>query len=186
MIETLNHIDTQVFIFLNSQHNSFFDFLMYWISNKYVWIPFYAFLIYLIIKKYKKQSWLILLLIAILITASDQLSVFMKNYFQRPRPCHQDELQALVHLVNNKCGGAYGFVSSHASNSFALAVFLIPFFKPNYRHFSFLILSWALLVAYSRIYLGVHFPGDIIGGALTGMLLGYIFSRFFFLIRPPG
>lgn len=184
MIETLNHIDTEVFLFLNSLHNSFFDFLMYWISDKYIWIPMYAVFIFLIIKKYKKRSWLILLLIAATITASDQLTVFSKNYFERPRPCHQESLDLLVHTVKNVCGGTYGFVSSHAGNSFALAFFLIPFFKDYFKWFGVFIIIWALMVSYSRIYLGVHFPGDVVGGAIIGTIIGLLFSRVYFLVYP--
>jgi undecaprenyl-diphosphatase len=155
---------------------------MYWISDKLVWIPMYAVFLFLIIKKYKKKSWLIVLLIALTIAASDQLTVFFKNFFERPRPCHNEALNLLVHTVKDACGGPYGFVSSHAGNSFALATFLIPFFRPIYKSFPIFILTWASLVSYSRIYLGVHYPGDIIGGAITGAALGFLFSKIYFLV----
>lgn len=183
MLETLQHIDQELFLFLNGLHSSFFDFVMYWVSNKFIWIPLYAWFIYEIIKKYKKQSILILILVAVMITMSDQITVFFKNYFERPRPCHDEHIAYLVHTVKDSCGGPYGFMSGHAASSFALAAFLIPIIGGRFRYFKFLLIIWASLVAYSRVYLGVHYPGDIICGALFGMLLGLIFSRLFFLIR---
>jgi len=161
---------------------------MYWISVKWLWIPLYAFLLYLIIKEYKWKSLIILLFIAVLITLSDQLSVHLfKNAIQRLRPCHNPAIMDQVHLVKDHCGGQFGFISSHASNSFALAVFLIGILGKRFKHFSALILVWAVLVSYSRIYLGVHYPGDVIVGGIFGCLLGYIL-RFTYLasgIRHP-
>ena len=120
--------------------------------------------------------------VAVLITMSDQASVHLfKETIQRLRPCHQDHIATLVHLVNDHCGGRYGFVSSHASNSFAIAVFTGLFIRRQYYWIG--ILFWASLVGYSRIYLGVHFPGDIIGGALLGSLLAYGLYRIMTTIK---
>ena len=175
MIEVLNIWDVELLLFLNGLNNSFFDWLMYWISVKWVWIPLYAFLLYLIIKEYKWKSLVILLLVAILITLSDQLSVHLfKNTIHRLRPCHNPAIMDLVHLVKDHCGGMYGFVSSHAANSFALAVFLIGLLGKRFKYFTVLILLWAVLISYSRIYLGVHYPGDVIVGGIFGAILGFI------------
>ncbi|MEA3477144.1 MAG: phosphatase PAP2 family protein [Bacteroidota bacterium] len=175
MLDWLQTIDTELFLFLNGLHNSFFDWFMYWVSVKWVWIPLYAFLLFLIIKEYKWKSLVILLLVAILITLSDQLSVHLfKNTIHRLRPCHNPAIMDSVHLVKDHCGGMYGFVSSHAANSFALAVFLIGLLGKRFKYFTILILLWAVLISYSRIYLGVHYPGDVIVGGIFGATLGYI------------
>jgi len=183
MLDALQHIDNELFLFLNGLHNSFFDFLMYWISNRFIWIVLYLWLLYLLVKKYPgKQAILVIIMVALLITVSDQLTVFLKNWFQRPRPCHNEDLAGMIHVVKDVCGGPYGFVSGHAANSFALAVFLIPLLSDRIPFFKPAILFWAGAIAYSRVYLGVHYPGDIIAGALLGFFLGFLFSRLFLYI----
>ena len=173
-IESIKEIDTQLFLFLNSKHNSFFDFIMFWASNKFVWIPLYALFAYLAFKHFGKKFWLIALAAFLLILLSDQISnhVF-KNNFLRYRPCHNLLIQDKIHM-NGDCGGTYGFVSSHAANTFALAMFLGILFYNRIKYFTPLIFIWAFLVSYSRIYNGVHYPADISVGALIGMTIGVV------------
>jgi undecaprenyl-diphosphatase len=155
---------------------------MYWISDRFIWIPLYLFFVFLIIKKYKTSAIWFLLLVAVMMVISDQLSVLIKNLVERPRPCHNEHIMALAHLVNNKCGGPFGFISSHAANSFTIAVFLIPFLHSYSRFFGGSIIVWAAIISYSRIYLGVHYPIDVLFGALFGILIGYSFSQLYFRI----
>ncbi len=172
IITSIKKLDTEIFLFCNSKHNAFFDIIMGWASSRYIWIPLYLFFLFLVFKYAGKRLWLVAIVCAILITASDQISVHcFKLVFLRYRPCHNLLIQNLLHL-NGDCGGKYGFISSHASNSFALATFLAFYFKDKIKHFGVLIFLWAALVSYSRVYNGVHYPADITLGALLGMLLG--------------
>lgn len=170
MIEALNHTDQQWLLWLNGQHSPFFDQVMFFVSGKYEWIPLYAVILGFIIWKYRWKSIWIILAIVILITLSDQIANLLKNGVKRPRPCKDPEIGHLVVLVNNYCRGAFGFVSGHAANSFALATFVALLFRKRWVTIS--LVTWAAVVSYSRIYLGVHYPGDVIGGALLGILLG--------------
>jgi undecaprenyl-diphosphatase len=164
-------LDQQLFLFLNSLHSPFFDQVMHAISGKIIWVPLYlAILIYLGIK-FKRKFIIIILFIIVAATLTDQISVLIKNSVQRLRPCHEPALEGLVHLFNGECGGLYSFVSSHAANSFDVALLSLLFIRK--RWFTISIILWALVVGYSRVYLGVHYPGDVICGSVQGAFIGW-------------
>ena len=172
-------IDQQLLLFINSLNSPFFDQVMHAISVKLIWVPLYlAILIFLGIK-YKRKFFIILIFIILAATLADQSSVFVKNLFLRLRPCHEPSLKGLVHLVNGECGGMYGFVSSHATNSFNVALLSLLFVKK--RWYSISIIAWALVVGYSRIYLGVHYPGDVLCGSFLGAFIGWSMFRLYIL-----
>lgn len=175
MIQELILKDAEIFIFLNNLGNSSFDTFWILVSEKWFWIPLYVIFAYLLYKNHSKKSFLYILLFVVLgITASDQIANIFKGGFQRLRPCHDPSLKGLIRVV--KCGGQYGFYSAHASNAFFTAVFLMRLLGSKIKYFTPLVLVWAIVVAYSRIYLGMHFPGDIFFGAFMGILLGIFFS----------
>ncbi len=178
MLEKLIEADTNLFLWLNSFHNSFFDSIMWFISGKKEWIPLYLLILGIIIYKYKSKSVWIILSISLVIACSDLVSTqVLKDGIQRFRPTHNPEISHLVHIVNDYRGGYYGFVSSHAANGFGLAVFIVLLLRN--KSLSVFMLAWAVLVSYSRIYLGVHYPGDILGGALLGSAFAIIFYRLY-------
>jgi undecaprenyl-diphosphatase len=182
MIEYLKLIDQELFLFLNGFHNEFFDGIMYWITRQETWYPFYLIAIIWMFWKFRKKAFIPLMLIILAITITDQVtSGLMKPLFERLRPCHNPDIQQFVHTVNG-CGGLYGFASGHAANSFALATLLFLFFRQNGRYWALLFL-WAAMVAYSRVYVGVHYPGDIIVGGLIGWLTGS--GIYYFYTRLP-
>jgi undecaprenyl-diphosphatase len=151
------------------------------ISDKEFWYPFYGILILIMVWRYKWNAIITLLFIALLITLSDQISVKgFKEVFERWRPTHNPEIRDIVHTVKGYRGGDYGFVSSHAANTFAMAFFTTKLFRN--RYYGWFIFIWAAVVSYSRIYLGVHYPLDIIGGALLGILLGFVIFKLYLYV----
>jgi len=180
MIDKLINFDVQLFLFLNDLRNPFFDFVFWWATNPVVWMPVYIILLYLVIKAYRWQAIFVIVFTIITITLTDQSSVHLfKNVFLRLRPCHNPEIMMQVHILNGYCGGDYGFVSSHAANYFGIATFLSVIFYKKIRFFVPLIFIWAAIIAYSRLYLGVHYPADLFCGAVLGVFIGFFLSLLF-------
>lgn len=180
MLERLNALDVDLLLQLNGWHTPWLDVFFSTVTTRFVWIPLYLFLAWKLYKVSSRRRFFIrLLAIACMITASDQLtSGVIKPLVGRPRPCHVPELESRLHLVAGNCGGPFGFVSSHAANTFALATFLsLLFSRPHRLRAWGWLFAWAVLVSYSRIYLGVHYPGDVLCAALLGSLLGWLCIR---------
>lgn len=176
MLETLKAFDESLLVYLNSMHNSFFDQAMWLFSNKLFWAPLYAWFLWLLYKIFPDHYWTVLITVVLLIVASDQLCNFSKVNVMRLRPSQEPHLKEVIHIVNNYRGGTYGFYSGHASNAFAVAAFLIMSAGKLNRYLIAIALIYASLTAYSRIYLGVHYPGDILVGTLMGAILGTAFA----------
>jgi len=184
MIDFLNSIDTQLFLFLNSLHNAFFDPIMYWFSDKWIWIPMYALMAFFIVKHYKMKGVVIILTVGVVIALCDQTaSHLIKHAVMRLRPSHEPALAPLIHLSKAGAGGLYGFVSSHAANSFGLATFLYFVLDNRFKLLKYWLFIWSVLVSYSRIYNGVHYPGDVIVAAIIGALIGWGMSKLFLYIE---
>jgi undecaprenyl-diphosphatase len=168
----LERLDQQLFLFLNSLNSPFWDQVMHAISGKIIWVPLYLAILIFLGVTYKRKFLIILLFIILAVILTDQISVqLFKNLVQRLRPCHDPALEGLVHLFKGECGGQFGFVSSHAANSFNVALISLLFIRKKW--FTISIILWAIVVGYSRIYLGVHYPGDVICGSILGALIGW-------------
>ncbi|MFN3874803.1 MAG: phosphatase PAP2 family protein [Flavobacteriales bacterium] len=182
--ERIDAMDRAAFLAINGAHAQPLDGIMAAASSMALWFPLYAFFLWLIVKRHGERALLRSLpLIALMILLSDKGSVVLfKETVQRLRPCHEPSLTGLVHLVHKECGGRFGFVSSHASNHFAIAALMIGVLRATPRWAAAALLAWALLIAYSRVYLGVHYPGDVLAGGLYGATIGslaaLIFRRF--------
>jgi undecaprenyl-diphosphatase len=182
MIETLIEADRWLFLQLNGLHLPLLDPVMVFVSGRFGWIPFYLLILAGLIKHKRWETITILIFTFLLISFSDQLSVWIKMQTARPRPCHEPDLQPLIHSAGKGCGGQFGFVSSHAANTFALALWISKLLKPHWPKIVIVMFSWAALVSYSRIYLGVHYPGDLLAGAAIGLLCSWITWRIYALL----
>ena len=160
--------------------NPLFDSVMPWVRHSNNWIPLYIFLLSFLIYKWGKKSWKWLVLVALNIALTDQISShFFKLFFHRLRPCADPELMQQTRLLLDHCSGGFSFTSSHAANHFGIAVFLVVTLQPILKNYRYLFLGWAALIAYAQVYVGVHFPLDIIAGALIGIMVGYFNGQLF-------
>lgn len=183
MIEYLDAIDKQILLYLNGMHCGFFDVMMWWVSKTATWMLMMMVFLFIIFKNNWRWAVLVTICIALTIVLADQISSgLIKDVVERLRPTHNPEIGSLVHVVNGYRGGQFGFVSSHAANTIGVAIFVSLLFSRRGVTCSFLL--WATLVSYSRIYLGVHYLGDILGGACVGLLCGVvIFALYKYVVQ---
>lgn len=175
MIEQLLEYDTELFLFLNNLGSPTWDSLWLIITYKFASIPLYAVLLYLMYKKFGLKSLLVIMVVvALMITFTDQITNVFKRSFERPRPCGVPDLVDELRFIAVRCG-KYGFFSGHSSNSMSAAVFIGLMLRPYYKNLIFILLFWSAVVAYSRIYVGVHYPLDIICGMTFGAISGFLF-----------
>lgn len=184
MLDWLLEADKNLLVYLNSLGSETFDGLWLFITKQAYWTPFFLFLLYITLKKLGwKNTVLIILMIAVLIAFTDQTTNLFKKGFQRLRPCNNPEINGIIRVVQQR--SSFSFISGHAANSMAAAFFLFKVLRPYYKYMGFIFL-WPLVFAYSRIYLGLHYPGDILAGYIWGVftsslvliLYRYLYKRF--------
>lgn len=189
-MQQLIHFDKELFKLINGQWtNSFFDWIMPWLRNSPVWMPLYLFLILIILINFKKQGFWIIAFAIITITLTDGISSkILKPYFDRLRPCNDPDMASMIRFLLPYRPGNGSFTSSHATNHFGIAMFLYMSLKKYLgkclpvQAGMLLLFVWAFFISYAQVYVGVHYPGDVICGAILGCLLGYgtgfILNRF--------
>jgi len=171
MLEKVLALDTELFIYLNSLGSETYDGLWLLITRQVNWIPLFLLLFYLIYTKLGiKQTLILLLFVAVLITATDQITNFVKFTFKRLRPCNNPEINSFIRVVQVR--NSFSFFSGHAANTMSVATFLYLIFKNQFKYF-WLLFLWPLIFAYSRIYLGLHYPLDILSAYLFGIIAGF-------------
>ena len=174
-MEQLVELDQELFLFLNNLGTPAWDNFWNILTHKWTSIPLYIVLIYLLYKCLGTKGAIItVLLVAGMITITDQLANVFKDGFERLRPCRQEGVMEYARFVAIRCG-KYGYFSAHAASSAALTVYLGLILKPFYKFILPILIFWALMVAYSRIYVGVHYPGDVLTGMILGSGIGFLF-----------
>ena len=184
-METILRWDTEFFLFLNGFHTDFGNLFWYYVSQIWTWFPLYIFIIYCLARKFKKRAWVIVPLFFLMILLTDQTCNLVKKTVQRPRPSHTEAIMDEIQLVQKPdgtyyYGGKYGFPSAHAANSMALAFAVFFFLGRGKKWVLPTMIAWSLVLAYSRIYLGVHYPLDILTGFCVGALWAWLMSSAYF------
>jgi len=178
MLEQLLQYDKELFLYLNNLGTPAWDGFWLVLTNKLTFIPLYAILLFFVYKRLGfKALLLIIVIVALMITFTDQITNLFKYVIaKRPRPCREEDMRGIMRFIAPRCG-RYGFFSGHAANSMAAAVFAGLLLKPYYKNLIFILLLWSAIVAYSRIYVGVHYPLDIVCGMAFGALSGFGFYK---------
>ena len=187
MLESLQALDRTVFLALNGMHTPYWDSFMYIFTSKLVWIPLYVSILYVLYKNMNIRMVIFTtLMFALLVALADQTcSSILRPIFERPRPSRDPAIADIVHIVNGKRGGKFGFPSCHAANTFALACFMMLLFKN--RALTTFFMLWAIVTCYTRIYVGVHYPGDLLFGTLVGFAAGAVtYGIYRFCLRIDG
>lgn len=173
MIEYLNDIDADALLAVNGMHDLFQDAFWWMVSAKWSSLLMVLALVWILLRQNRRHALLVLAMLVLAVLMADQVSSgLIKHLVERLRPTHDPSLESMVHVINGYRGGLYGFVSSHAANFFAVSTFLSLVMRQRWVAFS--LFTWALLQCYSRMYLGVHYPGDILGGIVVGVLAGWL------------
>lgn len=180
MLDRIIEIDTQLLIFLNNLGTEQWDGFWLFMSAKWASIPLYCIVLYIMFKQLgTKKSLIALLFIAVLITLSDQTSNLFKYGFERLRPCHNESTKDLIRLVKASCGGKYAFFSAHSSTSMVIAVFCSLLLSKTKKLLPYVLICFAVLVGFSRIYLGVHYPFDVLFGFFVGAIYAYLLYKLY-------
>lgn len=182
MLERMLPYEQDLFFLINGSHTSLMDYIMWLFSGSVVWVPIAIFILFFLIYKKRWREWLpVLIAIVILFVCCDQFSSgLMKPLFARPRPTHYPGIMEHVRILYDYTGGRYGFISGHATNAFGFAMFTVLLFRN--KIYSSVIFVWAVIMAYSRVYLGVHFISDVVAGAISGIIIGFIVYKLYAII----